>query len=197
MKKTIPLTWAQALSLALVFIVTTACIFLKNNQINEQTKKESKIETESTVQTKPSETYVVEEYYNEIVIETTEVELIAKTVYAEARGLSKLEQSAVVWCILNRVDAGYGTILEVITAPNQFAYNINLPLQEDIVALTTDVLTRWQMEKYLIGDTGRTLPKQYLWFHGDGNHNYFRDAFSGGNRWNWACKNPYPEEKGI
>ena len=36
-----------------------------------------------------------------------ELELIAQTVWAEARGVeSRAEQAAVVWCILNRVDAG-------------------------------------------------------------------------------------------
>lgn len=36
-----------------------------------------------------------------------DLELIAQTVWAEARGVeSRAEQAAVVWCILNRVDAG-------------------------------------------------------------------------------------------
>lgn len=193
-QKTIPLSWVQAAALALVFIVTTACIIFRNNMSNEYVIEESKTEATEESNQETKETYVVDEYYNEIVIETSEIELIAKTVYGEARGLNKLEQSAVIWCILNRVDAGYGTILDVVTAPNQFHYSRNFPVLEDIKLLTIDVLTRWNMEKHLVGDSGRTLPKEYLWFHGDGEHNYFRDAFDGGHRWNWDCENPYEKE---
>lgn len=121
-----------------------------------------------------------------------EIEMIAKTVYAEARGLNTLEQSAVIWCILNRVDAGYGSIANVLTAPNAFAYSANTTVTEDIEALVKDVIARWKIEKICTGDVGRTLPVDYLWFHGDGKHNYFRNKFSGDyDTWNWNCNNPY------
>lgn len=137
--------------------------------------------------------YIVEEYDTVITVETSEVELIARTVWGEARGSSAMEQSAVVWCILNRVDAGYGTIEQVVTAPGQFAgYNKNYPISDSIKALVEDVLARWQMEKICAGNVGRTLPSNYLWFHGDGKHNYFRDKFNGDyNTWDWNCWNPY------
>lgn len=122
-----------------------------------------------------------------------EVDVISKTVWGEARGLNKMEQSAVVWCILNYVDAGYGTIIESITYPERFhGYNPDFPVTDEIKALVEDVLIRWQIEKLCDGDVGRTLPSDYLWFHGDGEHNHFRNSYSGEyNIWNWDCWNPY------
>lgn len=130
----------------------------------------------------------------EITINMSDVELIAKTVYGEARGCSAIEQSAVIWCILNRVDTGYGSIQHVVTRPYQFTgYSADNPVQDEHVKLAIDVLIRWQMEKYGIVDVGRTLPKEYRWFHGDGDHNYFRDKYNGDyNIWDWNCLNPYP-----
>lgn len=144
----------------------------------------------------PQNTIAVVEDYNavEITISQSDIDLIAKTVWGEARGCSIMEQSAVIWCILNRVDAGMGTIKEVVTAPYQFTgYKETNPIEGEFVELAQDVLIRWQAEKYCIGDVGRTLPDTYLWFHGDGKHNIFRDAFSGDYHiWDWNCINPYP-----
>lgn len=130
----------------------------------------------------------------EITINQSDVELIAKTVYGEARGCSTVEQSAVIWCILNRVDAGYGSIEHVITKPYQFTgYKESNPINGEFVELAIDVLIRWQAEKHCIGDVGRTLPSDYLWFLGDGNHNHFRNKYSGDyNIWDWGSLNPYP-----
>ena len=53
-----------------------------------------------------------------------EAELIAKTIWGEARGCSRAGQEAIAWCILNRVGTdGYGmghSIEYVITFPDQF-----------------------------------------------------------------------------
>ena len=79
-----------------------------------------------------------------ITLSQTDIELLAKTVYGEARGCSTIEQSAVIWCILNRVDAGDGTIEDVVTAPYQFTgYNKEHPIKDEFVALAEDVLARW------------------------------------------------------
>lgn len=140
-----------------------------------------------------NERYIVEEYKMGNVIKTSDVELIAKTVYGEARGLSTLEQSAVIWCILNRVDAGYGSISEVILAPNQFVgYDVDNPVTDEFRALTEDVLLRWSIEKQCCGDVGRTLPSDYLWFRGSNGVNYFRNAWDGEyDIWDWSYYNPY------
>ena len=78
------------------------------------------------------------------------VTMCAKVVWAEARGIqSKAEQAAVIWCILNRYDAGiYGSsIEEVITAPHQFAYSEESPATAELIELADDVLQRWWAEK--------------------------------------------------
>ena len=123
-------------------------------------------------------------------------EVLAKTVYGEARGCSVTEQAAVVWCILNRVDAGYGTIIDVATAPNQFVgYVESNPVEPDILLLVQDVVVRWELEDTNSGEVGRVLPEDYLWFHGDGVENHFRNSYSGGDIWDWSLPSPYEEEK--
>ena len=119
---------------------------------------------------------------------------IAKTVWGEARGLSKTEQAAVIWTILNRVDDGrFGNnIIGVITAPNQFAgYKSNHPVDEDIIDLVADVRTRYALEKAGVKNVGRVLPKDYLYFRGDGSHNYFTKSWNSSNVWDWSLKSPY------
>lgn len=113
----------------------------------------------------------------------TEAEYIAKTLYGEARGCSEAEQAAVVWCILNRVDAWDMDIIEVITALGQFAgYSANNPVWPELYEVAQYVLTQWRHERN--GESAdRALPREYLWFSGVGTHNVFRDAYVGGNVW--------------
>ena len=132
----------------------------------------------------PSETVVEPDAYI--------VELMARTIYAEARGCSTMEQAAVAWCVLNRVDAGYGTAEEVLTAPHQFASWSGEVGQEQI-DIAADVLIRWEREKAGEADVGRVLPSEYLWFTGNGSENLFRDAYEGGQYWGWSLPNPYGE----
>lgn len=117
--------------------------------------------------------------------------MLAKLVKTEAGGLDYTEQSAVIWCVLNRADRWGMTIEDVITAPGQFAYHSGTAVQEDFVWLAHDVLNRWEAEKAGQKNAGRTLPEEYLWFSGDGRHNYFRDAYRGGNVWDWSLESPY------
>lgn len=111
-------------------------------------------------------------------------------VWGEARGIpSDTEKAACVWCVLNRVDYGYGNIVMVVTAPYQFAgYDIDNPIDDEIKALCEDVLTRWYAEKAGETDVGRVLPSDYMWFTGDGEHNYFRNAYEGGKTWDWSLQ---------
>ena len=124
--------------------------------------------------------------------------MLAKLVYGEARGVYSLtEQACVMWTVLNRVDAGYGdTIAEVITAPGQYYYSSSFGTIDgygrDLVALAEDVLTRWYREKAGETDVGRVLPADYLWFHGDGEHNWFRNAYqSPYDKWYYSWPSPY------
>lgn len=129
----------------------------------------------------------------------SDVELIAKTVWQEARGIpSKAEQAAVVWCILNRVDDDrWGdTIAEVVTAPHQFAYDAGAPVTDELRRLAEDVLERWKREKEGETEVGRVLPAGYVFFDGDGSHNHFRREYEHtGEYWEFEGENPYVEEE--
>jgi hypothetical protein len=124
-----------------------------------------------------------------------DVEALAKLIYREARGCSTMEQAAVIWCVLNRVDSAEryfpDTILEVIKQPNQFAYIEDTPLWPAHVSLAEDVLTRWHEEKEGAEDVGRVLPAGYVYFCGDGKHNHFSKAFRSKEYWSWELPNPY------
>ena len=137
-----------------------------------------------------------EDYYiSHYPINQNEVEAIAKTIWGEAGSInSKMEQAAVVWCILNRVDSEkFGnTIMSVITAPNQFlGYNVNFPVKPELEELARDVLIRWYREKNGEVEVGRILPKDYFWFWGDGYHNHFQNQYNSLVRWDWSLPNPY------
>ena len=131
----------------------------------------------------------------------SDVIAMAKTMYNEARGIqSKTEIACIGWTILNRVDAGSAagyrdSIYGVITQPQQFAYSAGAPTVSDygydLVALARDVLDRWSREKAGQTDVGRVLPKDYQWYAGDGKHNYFRDEYRGGSRWDYSLPSPY------
>lgn len=122
--------------------------------------------------------------------------MMAKTLYGEARGLSKYEQSLVCWCIVNRYDDGrFGdTLADVITAKGQFyGYKEHHPVDKELYSLAVDCLLRWQSEKYAVGEMGRTLPKEYLYFTGDGKHNWYRSAYkkSEAKIFQFDTENPY------
>lgn len=122
-----------------------------------------------------------------------EAEVLAKMLWGEARGIpSDTQKAAVIWCVLNRVDKGYGTVIEVTTAPGQFiGYRPGNPVDDRLLALCEDVLSRWHKENAGAIGVGRVLPEDYLWFSGDGEVNHFRDAYRGGARWDWSLPSPY------
>ena len=159
--------------------------------VTERNELDDQLETANTI----IDSLKSDEYITGVTVTNAEIDMLAKTVWGEARGCNRLEQSAVVWCILNRVDAGRGTIAEVITAPGQFhGYSKNFPVTDSIRELCEDVVARWKLEKLGVGNVGRTLPSDYLYFWADstGIGNVFRNKFSGNyTKWNWACWNPY------
>lgn len=126
-----------------------------------------------------------------------EVEMLAKTIWAEARGVpSTARQAAVAWCALNRLDAGtFGdTLAEVLSKPYQFAYDPASPVTDEFLALADDVLYRWYLEQNGVEDVGRTLPEDYLFFEGDGLENHFRKEYEKtGDTWDWSLPDPYGE----
>lgn len=139
--------------------------------------------------------------------------MLAKIVTQEIGGLTdaisystaRMEQSGVVWCILNRADNQGGTasdVVKVAKSPHQFAYCATVVPFKGIEALCTDVLIRWQLEKGYTqqGKTteeaatlaGRTLASNYTFFSGDSKHNHFRTEFSlNSTRWDWHYTDPY------
>ncbi len=161
-------------------------------ELNTWTETTAKATTTEARTTTPETTQ--EETTGTLVrIEPDEVELIARTIYGEARGVkSKAEQAAVAWCILNRVDAGGGTIEEVVTAPNQFqGYSPDGEVPAEFYDLAADVLTRWHMEKAGVEDVGRTLPADYLFFIGFDGRNHFSKEWQAPDFWDWTLKSPY------
>jgi hypothetical protein len=125
-----------------------------------------------------------------------DAELLAKMMWGEARGVeSDTEKAACAWAALNRVDSpGYpDTVGGVVKAKGQFlGYSESNPADSGLLALALDVLARWRAEKERPGEpSGRVLPAGYLWFAGDGERNWFRDRYKGGERWDWALPSPY------
>ena len=123
---------------------------------------------------------------------------LAKMVWGEARGCSTTEQAATIWCVLNRYDSGdrfwADTVEGITTQPCQFyGYDPGNPVDPDILALVEDVLARWMAEKDCVGSVGRVLPREYLYFTGDGVHNYFTTEWRGGQTWDWSLESPYEE----
>lgn len=100
---------------------------------------------------------------------------LAKVMWGEARGCSTTEQAGVAWCVLNRADS-------------------DDPVEPELLALAEDVLARWELEQLCVGSVGRVLPSDYLYFEGDGRHNYFRQEYIGdGTTWDWSLASPYEE----
>ena len=132
----------------------------------------------------------IEEYLSTI---EEDLIILAKIIYREARGIKiTAHKAAVVWCVLNRVDAGYGkTIKEVATQKHQFAWNPNTPVREDFYELARDVVIRWLLEKRTIYEVGRVLPKDYLFFAEHEKLNRFRTGYRTKDYWDWSLKSPY------
>lgn len=127
-------------------------------------------------------------YYKE-----SDIVMLAKLMYQECGGIpSDTEKACVPWTVLNRVDEYDKTISEVITAKDQFAYYESRPVDDALYKLAEDVLIRWNNEKNGEDDVGRVLPRDYLWFSGDGEHNHFRNAYKGHfSTWDYSLETPY------
>lgn len=126
-----------------------------------------------------------------------DVDALARTLYGECRGVpSRMEQAAVAWCVLNRVDAGYAdTVLGVVSAPGQFVgYSSYHPVTDELAELAADVLERHWREQQGETDVGRVLPIDYLWFSGRDGHNWFRAKYRSRDYWDWSLPDPYTED---
>lgn len=126
-----------------------------------------------------------------------EISMLCKVTYGEAGSLSKTQQAAVVWCILNRVDSEVypNTISEVITQKSQFyGYKESHPIVQETKEIVIDVLLRWENEQRGELDVGRVLPKEYMYFTGNGKENIFRlTSKSDSTAWDWSLPSPYSD----
>lgn len=130
----------------------------------------------------------------EAYVDSVAAEYLANVAWGEARGCSVTEQAAVMWCVLNRVDSPLypDSVGGVVTQRAQFnGYSESNPITQELLQLANDVLTYWSEGD----DSGRVLPKEYLYFIGDGKHNYFYKTW-GGNAiaWDWSLPSPYEED---
>lgn len=131
---------------------------------------------------------------NEAYVDYVAAEYLANVTWGEARGCSVTEQAAVMWCVLNRVDSPLypDSVVEVITQKSQFnGYSEDNPITNEMLQLANSVLTYWSEGD----DSGRVLPKGYLHFTGDGEHNYFYTEWaSDAVAWDWSLPSPYEED---
>lgn len=141
----------------------------------------------------PTETPISSlEVYDNGLIEPTfeEVEYMAKVIHGEAGICDALQKSAVAWCVCNRVDCPDfpDNVIDVITQPHQFKgyANDKEPTDEEY-AIAWGVLYRWLNDL-----DGRTLPRQYLFFHSDHKgKNVFTTNHLKGEEWDWSLPNIY------
>ena len=136
--------------------------------------------------------YPYEEH--EAYVDYVAAEYLANVTWGEAHGCSVTEQAAVMWCVLNRVDSPLypDSVVEVITQKSQFnGYSEDNPITNEMLQLANSVLTYWSEGD----DSGRVLPKEYLHFTGDGEHNYFYTEWaSDAVAWDWSLPSPYEED---
>lgn len=129
----------------------------------------------------------------EAYVDYVAAEYLANVTWGEARGCSVTEQAAVMWCVLNRVDSPLypDSVGEVVTQRAQFnGYSESNPITQEMLQLANSVLTYWSEGT----DYGRVLPKEYLYFTGDGKHNYFYTTWtSNAVAWDWSLPSPYKE----
>ncbi len=190
----------QGGTLAVLVMVLLMLIFARGC-----TPKEQELPVASTATPTPT-TEVITLEHTEVIPTTpepardwmAEAEVLAKTVYGEARGCSTTEQAAVIWCILNRVDDGGSywpdDIIGVATQDSQFhGWDEAHPVLPELYELALDVIDRWQREKEGERNVGRVLPSDYFYFHGDGLHNHFRQDWRSGEVWDWSLPSPYEE----
>lgn len=135
----------------------------------------------------------IEAYFTE-----DDVVMMAQLIDIEAGAVYPLyRRAAVGWTVVNRVDGNRwepSTISGIITQPGQYAWYAGRSYSQENYNIARDVLTRWATEKVDgVTDPGRVLPENFDSFYGDGNQNYFYDAY--GNYWDFGIEvDPYGDE---
>lgn len=194
---------ARALMIAAIVLTTVTATMVISSGGNDTGKAEPNITSTETVEaaTTAVQSALPETQDGESAapllpgqypITDEEIVMLAKLIWGEARGVQSVTQkAAVVWCVLNRVDAYEfpDTIAEVILQKKQFVgYAEDFPATEVNIKIATDVINRWNAEKASAVDVGRVLPSDYKWFTGDGKYNYFTNDWPSGETWDWSIK---------
>ena len=121
-------------------------------------------------------------------------------VHGEAGGVASMtERSGCLWIACNRVmsdDPYFPDDLEsVIAQAGAFdGYNPNGTYTEEDYRLAVDVFERFyrEMNGETASEVGRSIPSTYLYFHGDGVHNYFTQTLGGSSYvWGSMLVSPY------
>lgn len=128
-----------------------------------------------------------------------DVTALAQMGWGECYGMaSDTEISASFWCVLNRFDSGdpyYAnckSIADIVKQPGAFhGYSSYHPVDDHLVWLARDVLDRWTAEKNGETDVGRTLPREFMYFWGDGTHNHYTTEYQGWVTYDWSLATPY------
>lgn len=132
-----------------------------------------------------------------VIFTDDEVDALARMLYGEALNCSIEGQAGAVWCVLNRMDDPRfpDTVLDVLTQPNQFfGYRKSNPVLPELVGVVEDVLMRYNVEQSGIENAGRVLPKEYVYFSGDGQQNYFTVTYAARDVWDWSARSPYRDD---
>lgn len=188
----------------LIFVPTFVALQFPIDAEDSYQTTESYTPLETSVPLAPIEEPIVIEHVEYVYIDISEpddysvsdyeIELIAEAIFREGNDTDILEKAGVAWTIFNRYDRGDGTIEEIVKS-GQIAWDSNSEITEDNLYVAKDVYERWKSEKEGVVDSGRVLPANYYWYHGDGHHNYFRAVYEGPDVviWNWGLPNPYAE----
>ena len=109
-----------------------------------------------------------------------EAKIVAQMLYGETgTDMNLYEMSLPCWCVFNRLgnDEFVGDSLEaLIKADRQFiGYKKSNPIDETNLFVAEVAVYLWHLEQDSGISIGRTLPRQYTYFEGDGLHNYFKD----------------------
>ena len=147
---------------------------------------------------------------NGIPVTNRELHMLGLTIWGEANGQSMMEQAAVAWSILNRVDNADGenfarghSLTYVLQFPGKAPGQIHgywntkgAKCADYWLMIAIDVVDRWALEweGAEAEDVGRVLPKEYTYWCGVNGHNRFRTAHKTNEpRWDWSLPNPYEE----
>lgn len=154
--------------------------------------KEVKIESDEGAEVIIEKPEVKKKWYSE-----EDIVNMAKMCYGESMGVPSLDtvygersnayqNACAMYTVLNRVDAGYGDISTCIKAKNQFiGYKSSNPVDDRLYRLAVEVIDDWATGEEIL----RVLPPEYLYFRGDGRHNYFRTQ--DGTKYDWSIPDPF------